>query len=55
VRFLPAPHDPPLLERPRPLAQLVCHARLSLSQSTHSLLYTGDLIFDDFHVLPIDR
>jgi len=33
-----APHDPPLLERPFPLAQFVCHALLSLSQSTHSLL-----------------
>jgi hypothetical protein len=45
----------PTMERPLPLAQLVCRGRLSLSQSTHSLLYMGDLIFDGFHVLLIDR
>jgi hypothetical protein len=33
-----APHDPRLLKRPLPLAQLARHAVLPLSQSTYSLL-----------------
>jgi hypothetical protein len=47
-----APHDPRLLKRPLPLAQLVRHALRSLSQSTYFLLQTGDLVFDGFHMPP---